>query len=267
MDCRIQYLAMVSEQPQKLANFYKTYFGMSELGRSGDDVALTDGFFNISVMKPHDAAPELGLCHLGLAIQDIHEVESRLEDFAPSADIRPESGDLFHGEYRVADPNGLTVSLSTKNFNVPGSTRGLPAIRHVALSVPKNDEVLDFYMNVFGFREPSTSKRIRDRGDNPTRFAADGSTSLAILRYPVDGDAAEPEGGWTERHFKEGVNHFGFLVNDIQSLMAKLPAGSVSKRPAARPMTEFRVVDPETNEIDISQHKGYEIDDGVWEHA
>jgi catechol 2,3-dioxygenase-like lactoylglutathione lyase family enzyme len=267
MDCRIQYLAMVSEQPEKLADFYKTYFNMRELGRENGDVALTDGFFNVSVMKPHAAAPELGLCHLGVAIQDIHEIESRLEDFAPNADIRAEKGDLFHGEYRVSDPNGLTVSMSTKNFNVSGSNRGFPAIRHVALSVPKNDDVLGFYQNVFGFREPSTSKKIRERGDNPTRFAADGSTSLAILRLPVDVDAEEPEGGWTLRHFKSGVNHFGFLVNDIENFRAKLPAGSVSKRPAARPMTEYRVIDPETNEIDISQHKGYEVDDGVWEHA
>src|SRR5205807_1276994 len=149
MDCRIQYLAMVSEQPEKLANFYKSHFGMRELGRSNGDVALTDGFFNISVMKPHEAAPELGLSHLGVAIQDIHEIEGRLEDFAPNADIRPESGDLFHGEYRVSDPNGLTVSLSTQNFHVPSGSRNLPAIRHVALSVPKNDDVLSFYMNVF----------------------------------------------------------------------------------------------------------------------
>ncbi|HVA22899.1 MAG TPA: VOC family protein [Chloroflexota bacterium] len=266
MDSRIRYLALGSEQPEKLAQFYTTYFGMRELGRSdGGDVALTDGFYNISIVKPQGGV-EPGLNHFGIEIDDIREIEGRLEEFAPHADIQAENGDLFHGEYRVTDPNGLTVSLSTKHFSVPAGSRGLPAIRHVALSTPNNDTVLDFYRNVFGFREPTTSLAIREKG-LATRFAADGATSLAILRYPVDQDMEEPEGGWAARHFKGGVNHFGFLVNDIQNFMAALPEGSVTKRPAVRPMTEFRVVDPEANEIDISQHKGYEIDVDVWEHA
>ncbi len=267
MDPRIRYLAIGSEQPEKLAQFYTIYFGLKQLGRSeSGDIALTDGFYNVSILKPqHDTDP--GLSHFGLEIGDIHEVETRLEDFASHADIRAEKGDLFHGEYRISDPNGLAVSLSTRRFNVPGGSRGLPAIRHVALSVKNNEDILGFYQKVFGFRETSASRRMRAGAGNPSRFAADGATSLAILRYPVDQDCKEPEGGWTARHFKEGVNHFGFLVTDIQSFLARLPAGSLTKRPAVRPMTEFRVVDPEFNEIDISQHKGYEIDDGVWEHA
>jgi hypothetical protein len=83
----------------------------------------------------------------------------------------------------------------------------------------------------------------------------------------VDADVEEPKGGWAARHLRQGVNHFGFLVNDIENFLARLPEGSVSKRPAVRPMTEYRVLDPEANEIDISQHKGYEIDVDVWEHA
>jgi catechol 2,3-dioxygenase-like lactoylglutathione lyase family enzyme len=267
VDARIRYIAMVSEQPEKLAGFYKHYFGMSELGRVDGEIALTDGFYNLSIVKPGGDDTELGLSHFGLEIDDIHEVEGRLEEFAPYANLRAETGGLLRGEYRVSDPNGHSVSLSTRHFNVPAATRHMPNIRHVALSTPKNDEILNFYINVFGFREPTTSKKIRDAGVNETRFSADGSTSMAILKYPVDQDAEEPEGGWTARHFKGGLNHFGFLVPDIQNFMAKLPQGTVSKRPAVRPMTEFRVVDPETNEIDISQHKGYEVDVDVWEHA
>lgn len=267
MDARIRYVAMVSEQPEKLAGFYKQYFSMSELGRSADgDIALTDGFYNLSIVKPRGEDTELGLSHVGVEIDDIHEVEGRLEDFAPQANLRGESGGLFHGEYRVTDPNGHSVSLSTCHFNVPASaSRQMPCIRHVALSTHKNQDILDFYMNVFGFREPTTSKRIH--GLNETRFAADGDTAMAILRYPVDQDAQEPEGGWTERHFKGGLNHIGFLVPDIQNFMAGLPHGTISNRPNTRPMTEFRVIDPETNEIDISQHKGYEVDVDKWVHA
>ena len=52
MNSQIRYLAIVSEQPETLANFYSTYFKMRELGRSDDgDVAVTDGFYNISILK------------------------------------------------------------------------------------------------------------------------------------------------------------------------------------------------------------------------
>ncbi len=267
MNSRIRYLAIGSEQPEKLAQFYTVYFGMKELGRlDSGDIALTDGFYNVSIVKPQDGT-EPGLSHFGLEIHDIYEVEARLKEFAPDAEIRAEKGDLFHGEYRISDPNGLTVSLSTKHFNVPAGSRSLPAIRHIALSVKNNDDILGFYQNVFGFRETSASRKMRERPGNPSRFAGDGATSLAILRYPVDQDCEPPEGGWAARHFKGGVNHFGFLVSDIQNFLARLPAGSLTKRPSIRPMTEFRALDPEFNEVDISQHKGYEIDDGVWEHA
>lgn len=269
MDSRIRYLAIVTEKPQELARFYTDFFAMRELGRSDGDIALTDGFYNLSLVRPKEGFSEPGFSHFGIEIDSIREIEGRLEEFAPHADIKAEASGVCQGEYRVTDPNGLTVSLSEKHFNAPSGPRGLPAIRHVALSVPNNDKVLDFYMNVFGFREPSTSKNIRAGGTgNPTRFAADGATSLAILRYPVDADITEPpEGGWAARHFRQGVNHFGFLVTDIDGFLKRLPEGSVTKRPSVRPMTEYRVLDPEANEIDISQYKGYEIDDGVWEHA
>src|SRR5215467_10726747 len=120
MNSRIRYLAMVSERPDALARFYSTYFGMRELGRSdAGDIALTDGFYNISVLKPRNGAAEPGISHFGITIQDIGAVERSLKDFAPNTEIRQEEGGLFHGDYRVSDPSGQTVSLSTHEFHTP----------------------------------------------------------------------------------------------------------------------------------------------------
>jgi len=260
MDARIRYLAVVSEKPAELATFYAKHFSMRELGRSDEgDVALTDGFYNVSFLKPRAGLSEPGIRHLGVEIDDIRELEGRLEEFAPKSDIRPEAGDLFHGEYQVFDPNGLTVSVSTRHFNVPALERGLPAIRHVALSCEKRPEILDFYANVFGFREAPTPE-----GRQRRFWAMDGETALAILPYPVDQDIdTPPPGGWTSRHFKDGVNHFGFLLPDLDHFLTTVPKETVSKRPDIRPATEWRLVDPEENEIDLSQSKGYEIDLGT----
>src|SRR5206468_1023973 len=124
-----------------------------------------------------------GINHFGIEIDDIHEIESRLEEFAPRADIRQESGDLHHGEYRVYDPNDIPISLSVRNFGVSTENRRMPQIRHIAMMVPKNQEVTDFFVNVFGFRETSSGKKNHGT-PSPVRFVGDGSTALAILRDP-----------------------------------------------------------------------------------
>jgi catechol 2,3-dioxygenase-like lactoylglutathione lyase family enzyme len=260
MDSRIRYLSIVSERPETLAHFYSTYFGMRELGRSqAGDVALTDGFYNISILKPRDGA-EPGISHFGITIENIAEIEARLKDFAPNTDIRQEEGGLFHGDYRVTDPSGQTVTLSTHEFHTPSLERAFPSIRHLAVCVPNNDEVLDFYVNVFGFRESTTSKKIRAQ-NRGVRWAADGETAMAILPDRQHRDMNERESP------RDGLNHFGWLVTDIEHFLGSLPEDCISKRPSSRPMAEYRGFDPDRNPFDVSQDKGYEIDVGRWLHG
>ncbi len=99
MTYRIRYIAGIAENPDKLAQYYRANFGLRELGRSPEgDVSLTDGFYNLTFLKKRPGLDEeddgLGLNHFGIEIDDIREIESRLEEFAPRADIRQEKGDL-----------------------------------------------------------------------------------------------------------------------------------------------------------------------------
>ena len=261
MDSQIRYLAIVSEQPDTLARFYSTYFGMHELGRSdAGDVALTDGFYNVSILKQRDGAAQPGISHLGITIDDIGQIEARLRDFAPKTNIRQEKGGQFHGDYSVTDPYGQVVALSTHQFHTPRAERNFPCIRHIAVCVPNNDEVLDFYVNVFGFRESTTSKKIRAQ-NRVVRWAADGETAMAILPDRGHRDMNERESP------RDGLNHFGWLVTDIERFLNALPEGCISQRPSSRPMAEYRGFDPDRNPFDISQDKGYEIDVDRWVHG
>jgi catechol 2,3-dioxygenase-like lactoylglutathione lyase family enzyme len=261
MQSQIRYLAIVSERPDSLARFYSDYFAMRELGRSeAGDVALTDGFYNISILKPRDGASELGISHFGIAVADIGEIEARLKEFAPSTVIREDKGGLFHGDYRLTDPYGQLVSLSTHEFHTPKLEREFPCIRHLAMCVANNDEVLDFYVNVFGFRESTTSKRIRSE-NRVVRWTADGETAMAILPDREHRDMNERESP------RDGLNHFGWLVTDIERFLDSLPEGCISRRPSSRPMAEYRGFDPDRNPFDISQDKGYEIEVGRWVHG
>jgi catechol 2,3-dioxygenase-like lactoylglutathione lyase family enzyme len=264
MDYRIRYIAGIAEDPDKLARYYAAYYGLRELGRSPEgDVSLTDGFYNLTFLKRraglHEDDDSPGLNHFGVEIDDIREIEARLEEFAPRADIREEKGDLHHGEFRVYDPNNIPVSLSVRNFGVSGEDRQMPNIRHIAMMVPKNQEVADYFCNVFGFRETSSGKKNHGTS-KPVRFVGDGSTALAILRDPSLAEGVEPEG----TNLKWGVNHFGFLVESLDAMLRRLLGPDTTQRPESRPMAEFRTHDPEGNPIDISQVKGYEVDDGVW---
>ena len=266
MSSRIRYISGLADNPTKLAEYYATYYGLRELGRSAEgDVSLTDGFYNLTFLKRRAGLDEeddrLGLNHFGIEIDDIHEIEARLEEFAPRADIRQEKGDLHHGEYRVYDPNNIPISLSLRSFGVSGEERQMPSIRHIAMMVPNNQQVTDFFCNVFGFRETSSGKKNYGT-PSPVRFVGDGSTALAILRDPARAiaDGVEPPG----TNMKDGVNHFGFLVESLDGMLTKLFGPDTSQRPETRPMAEFRTHDPEGNPIDLSQLKGYEVDDGVW---
>jgi catechol 2,3-dioxygenase-like lactoylglutathione lyase family enzyme len=263
MSARIRYLAIVARDTQALAGYYQTYLGLCEVGRSDSgDITLSDGFYNLSLLAAAGEDAEPGLQRFGIEIDDIHELEARLEDYAPNANIRAERGGLHRGEYRVSDPNGVPISLSEKSFHMSGEDRQFPNIRHVALSVPNNDEALDFYEKVFDFRSTSQTDTLRRRVPPiSARMAGDGSTSLAILPEPRLLD--EPPDG----HRKYGLNHFGFLIPGMDAMLAKLPAGSASKRPSNRPFAEYRVVDPEGNNFDISAEHGFEIDYGVWAKA
>ncbi|HEX7229037.1 MAG TPA: VOC family protein, partial [Candidatus Binatia bacterium] len=107
-------------------------------------------------------------------------------------EIRQDAGGPFHGDYRITDPSGQEVAVSTHEFHTPSVERGFPCIRHLAVCVENNDEVLDFYMNVFGFRESTTSQKIRAQ-NRVVRWAADGATAMAILPNRTRRDMNERE--------------------------------------------------------------------------
>ena len=120
---RIRYLAMLCADPSALAGFYSRNFGLDEIGRTpAGDVTLTDGGFNLTLIRPRPGLREphleIGLHHLGIAVDDIDAVVARYRAFDPHATVVRESGDLQHGEVRIYDPECNPVSLSQRNFGL-----------------------------------------------------------------------------------------------------------------------------------------------------
>ncbi|HEY7061886.1 MAG TPA: VOC family protein [Chloroflexota bacterium] len=247
MQATIRYLAIVSDDPERLARFYATTFGLRELGRSSaGDVSLTDGFYNLSLLA---ARPELGATgprQIGIAVDDKAALKDRLQRYAPDVALAPDEGGLHHGEYCVADPNGFAVSVSTRNFGVPDGTSALPAVRHVAMCEPRGDVVADFFANVFGL-EKAFLHQWRPTG----RFMTDGTINLALLADAEEMRAAgRPV---TVDHFKQGLTHYGFETPRVGAFVDQLPTDTrreqrLDRRDAA---DYYRIWDPDGNHFDL----------------
>jgi catechol 2,3-dioxygenase-like lactoylglutathione lyase family enzyme len=260
----LRYIAYLTEDPEKLVDFYHRFLGTEELGRSADgDISITDGFYNLTFFKKRSALGEMdmnsGLHHIGLQADDLEEVKGRFLRLNPRGMIIQEANDLQHGEIRIHDPECRPVTVSTHSFGVPASKeKKFPRVRHIAYNALDPETMLLFYTQVFGLREVPSSYLRRQQGRG-NRFCADGKTNLAIHPFysQVEGHEA-----------KYGINHVGFLTNEMQATMAELSSVlKIAPRPSTRPYAEFRFRDIEGNALDLSQTKGWEVDVDKWETA
>jgi catechol 2,3-dioxygenase-like lactoylglutathione lyase family enzyme len=131
-------------------------------------------------------------------------------------------------------------------------------LRHIAFISQEPKKLSDFYRKHFGFEEckvfPSGS-----------RMVIDPLFNLAFLKSR--GDQAGPvvgthraDGAELER--QAGIHHYGFLVDDLNQAVAKLPgslnrgaspqvSAGVGGPEGARP-AEMRFIDPWGNNVDLS---------------
>ena len=109
---------------------------------------------------------------------------------------------------------------------------------HIAVRSANPRALADFYKGAFGLREVLSNRKAVDLWD--------GYLFLAINPPTANGPM--------------GLNHFGFLVDDVDALRPRLERAGASKveaRPAGRSFTDWRVHDPEGNPIDLSS-RGYD---------
>ncbi len=108
---------------------------------------------------------------------------------------------------------------------------------HIAVRSGEPRSLAEFYKRAFGLKEVLSNRRAVDLWD--------GHLFLAINPPSATGPM--------------GLNHFGFVVDDVESLrpvLSRAGASKVEARPAGRSFTDWRVHDPEGNPIDLSG-RGY----------
>jgi catechol 2,3-dioxygenase-like lactoylglutathione lyase family enzyme len=257
---RLRYMAFLSRNADDLANFYVDYFGMSEISRSNEgDVSITDGFYKFAIfqMRPSlgELKMEIGAHHVGVEVENIDETLSLYREFNPRGTVIDEpSGDLY-GSVRIHDPENNPVTLSETGFGLGALETRMPRMRHVALGPLSPENTFNFYAEVLGFRELPTSYKRRTMGKQ-NRFMGDGMSNLAM--HPFYNGTPGFEGRY-------GINHFGFLIDDLDAMVAKLSKVVPTAKRPARPYEDYRIRDPEGNGIDLSFSKGFEIDVDTWD--
>ena len=133
-------------------------------------------------------------------------------------------------------------------------------LRHIAF-ISKQPKVLsDFYQKHFGFEEckvfPSGSRMVIDPLFNLAFLQSRGDEAGAIVgTHRADGAEVERQ---------PGIHHYGFVVDDLNEAVSKLPASlnrgaspqisaGVGGAEGARP-AEMRFIDPWGNNVDLSSH-------------
>ena len=126
---RIKHIAMTTNDPARVASFYKEAFGMKEIRRSSRGaVFLTDGYINVAILnhkteKSADVGahgPNFnGIHHFGFEVDDLDAACQKLEGAhgqrltaKDHVDATMAAGGHANFEMKWAGPDGVVIDIS-----------------------------------------------------------------------------------------------------------------------------------------------------------
>jgi catechol 2,3-dioxygenase-like lactoylglutathione lyase family enzyme len=114
---RIRHIAILTEDVDRLVQFYTTAFGLEVVDGVGTATYLSDGHINLAIIpigpEREIEGPHLqpGINHLGFEVDDVAALAPVCRELGAAADVakRPPNREA---ESRVHDPDGNPVDLS-----------------------------------------------------------------------------------------------------------------------------------------------------------
>ncbi|MEK9684557.1 MAG: VOC family protein [Rhodospirillaceae bacterium] len=115
---KIKHIAIVTMDPEKMAQFYAEVFEMEVVSRSRSGATfMSDGYITLALLPNGAVGKPNGLNHFGFEIDDQDEYARRIEAFGLKGPVkRPD--DRPYAETRVCDPEGNNIDLSVNGFEV-----------------------------------------------------------------------------------------------------------------------------------------------------
>jgi catechol 2,3-dioxygenase-like lactoylglutathione lyase family enzyme len=135
---------------------------------------------------------------------------------------------------------GATASQKTSS-KAPSKTKSKESpkaaakIRHIVFHTTDVERLAKFYVDVMGLK-------IVHRAKNGGISLTDGYLNFSIHTNKIDGKPS-------------GFNHFGFLVEDNEAFVKRFEKHGYRvplKRPGDRHFAEFRAIDPDGNNFDLT---------------
>jgi catechol-2,3-dioxygenase len=112
---KLRHLAILTHQPEKLAEFYKKVFEMKEMHRTKNgSFHLSDGEVNLAILNandPKEPGHRPGLYHFGFHVEDHADIARRIKEVYPEG--APKSREATYAELRGTDPDGNLFDIST----------------------------------------------------------------------------------------------------------------------------------------------------------
>ncbi len=107
----LRHIALFTGDPQRLADFYLTVFGMKAVDRTDrSSIFVSDGYINLALLYQR-SEEKLGLNHFGFHIRNNEEMRARAERAgALGSGKRPDR--IPFAEYRLRDPEGNGIDIS-----------------------------------------------------------------------------------------------------------------------------------------------------------
>jgi catechol 2,3-dioxygenase-like lactoylglutathione lyase family enzyme len=126
---RIKHIALTTKEPAKVAEFYKSAFGLKELRRSANGaVFLTDGHINVAILNHKgETSADMGahgpnfsgIHHFGFEVDDLDTACAQLETVhaerlsaKDGVDAAMAGGGHANFEMKWAGPDGVVIDIS-----------------------------------------------------------------------------------------------------------------------------------------------------------
>jgi catechol 2,3-dioxygenase-like lactoylglutathione lyase family enzyme len=124
---KIKHIALTTQDPDKVAAFYKEAFGLEEIRRSPTGaVFLTDGSINLAILNWKTEADAdvgangpnySGIHHFGFQVDDLEEASQALEQvngerLTQKPDLDMASTGARNFEMKWAGPDGVVLDIS-----------------------------------------------------------------------------------------------------------------------------------------------------------
>ena len=112
MASKLRHIAIIVEDPEASAKFFEEAFDMKRAGTARRGIYMSDGVFNVALLKKESDKEELGLYHFGMWVDDLDEAEKKVVNAGGEYLAgRPTSPKSFY-EAKYRSPTGLVFDLT-----------------------------------------------------------------------------------------------------------------------------------------------------------